>query len=508
MPPSTRYHYLTACAAALILASCSGGLPKSLRRTIAGEKDDVRYARQQLQKIESHVRQEVASAPDLFRDVSAPSDWENSLRGAESKLDRAERDASELSELARKNRSDSRNRAEQLLTEERSFRESALKQSHAVEASAAKWLDFQHDLPAHLNKMKREYEAIRAVDLESVSGDVEKAEHDWPAKKALLEERLASLRAIPKDADAQWQSTEPARTDASAGKIGGSDMAILIQEDDRLGEEAHTLRLKTDELDASCEQLYDAWDKILTDLDASRYGESELFRERIKTVRTHFADSSLKQSHTSSDERWTTVSEAAYHSAENDIGMAIAHKDAGLFDSEAQMTPQPAGFAYIAPESQGSNQYGYWTHRDGQSFWTFLPEYLILRELLWNHDYRPVVLDEYRAYRTTAGTGRTYYGQETPNAPPKYGTRGTFTQTHYAQSRYVQSGGFKGSAYASSRNSSSPSTFNASRPDEHGSASSNSSAGRRFGSGNGVASGKRFGAGGMRSPGRSFGRHR
>jgi hypothetical protein len=212
------------------------------------------------------------------------------------------------------------------------------------------------------------------------------------------------------------------------------------------------------------------------------------------------------------------VSPSAYHAVENDLGMTIAHKDAGLFDSEAQNQVQPPGFAYIAPPSQGSNQYGYWSHAGGESVWTFLPQYLIMRELLWGHNYRPVVINEYNGYQMARRSGQTYYGKETPASPPKYGSHGTFTAKSYASSRYVQSGGFSGSAYGSSRTATAP------RPSSSGSSSSpgfsnrgNDSAGKRFG---GSSSGQRFGSGSSgqrfgsssrpspRIPGRSFGRRR
>jgi len=185
--------------------------------------------------------------------------------------------------------------------------------------------------------------------------------------------------------------------------------------------------------------------------------------------------------------------------------VAIAHKDAGLFDSEAQTTAQPAGFAYIAPESQGSNQYGYWDHSSGHSVWTWLPEYLILRELLWNHDYRPVVIDEYRAYRTAQTAGRTYYGQTTPAAPPKYGTHGTFTQTHYADSRYVQHGGFSSSAYTTHPGAN-PGTAH---PEPHNQPGMNKDeSGHGFGAGAHPPSGHQFGRPGGFRPGRRFGGRR
>jgi hypothetical protein len=190
--------------------------------------------------------------------------------------------------------------------------------------------------------------------------------------------------------------------------------------------------------------------------------------------------------------------------------MAIAHKDAGLYDSEASTLAQPPGFAYIATPEQGRNQYGYWDHAGGGSVWTWLPEYLIMRELFWGPRYVPIYVNEYNGYYTARNLGRSYYGNSTPAAPPRYGTHGTFTEQRYAGSRYVQSGGFKGSAYSSGGSSASSS----SRPSFGEREGSGSSVGKRFGgrpSGEGVGSmpsGKRFGGGAPRSAPRSFGGRR
>jgi hypothetical protein len=142
--------------------------------------------------------------------------------------------------------------------------------------------------------------------------------------------------------------------------------------------------------------------------------------------------------------------------------------------------------------------------------WTFLPQYLILRELLWGHAYRPVVVNEYYGYSNAQRSGRTWYGRDTPASPPKYGSHGTFTEQRYAGSRYVQSGGFKGSAYGS-RSSGGPSAAPPSESRRFGSAPNDSGQGRRFGHGSeSEPSGKRFGSGGgggssPPSSGRRFG---
>lgn len=490
-------------AGLVLLVSCSR-LPNELREQIAKQGDHLANVQLQLQHSQDTLTTDLAQAPDLFRDATAPAQWKTRLQWDRQSLASAQKIQAELNELARRGRRDSQLHAEQLLTQERQLIDKASTDSQAVLTTAGEWLDFRRDLPAHLDKMKSEYATISNFDLTPVANDVDHAEHDWPAKKTALDERLDTLRDIPKQSGTEWNSTGPLREAAASGKASGTQLATLIQTDQDLSNDASSMAAKAGELHNLCGQLYYSWDKILTDLDESRDGSDRVYRERVKTVRTHIVDVAAKKSETTSDQRWVDVSEPQFHAVENDLGMAIAHKDAGLFDSEAETTPEPAGFAYIAPESQGSNQYGYWDHSGGHSVWTWLPEYLILRELLWNHDYRPVIADEYRAYRTAQTGGRTYYGQATPTAPPKYGTHGTFTQTHYADSRYVQHGGFGSSAYASHPWSASSGSRN--QPNNHPESGDNS-VGRRFGSGAHQPSGHQFGRpGGFRSPGRRFGR--
>ena len=133
----------------------------------------------------------------------------------------------------------------------------------------------------------------------------------------------------------------------------------------------------------------------------------------------------------------------------NDLGMAIEHKPAGKYDYESEHVAQPAGLAYVAPPSQGSNQYGYWDRRDGRDFWVFYGQYALLRDLLSNHDYRPFNRYEWEDYRTYSSRGQTYYGRDESTNAPKYGSQGTTTQSRYSSSNYAHSGGFRDSSYAS-----------------------------------------------------------
>jgi hypothetical protein len=141
--------------------------------------------------------------------------------------------------------------------------------------------------------------------------------------------------------------------------------------------------------------------------------------------------------------------------------------------------------------------------------------------VLWGHSYRPIYINEFNGYQTALRSGRTWYGQETPNVAPKYGSHGTFTEQRYASSRYVQSGGYSSSGYANRSAGSTASRPQSgfqprSAPEENnpgvGKRFGGSSGGQRFGSGSGSpGGGQRFGAprsAPRSSPGMRFGGRR
>ncbi len=496
----------------VVLASCGSRLPRSLRNDVHAEQGKLQQASQDIQRAESSVKADLAQAPDLFQAAAVSQTWTARLRTDREKLATAQSYQREIDSLVRRDRTPDRDRIVWLLNGQRNLRQAAQQDAAAVAATADHWVAFRHDLPSSLARMNSEYDAVHKADLTPVATVVAKAESDWPSKKTDLDTRLAALRAIPADADTKWRDTQTARQDAAAGKASAAQIATLIQTDELLSQDAAKLPKQSQELQALSGQLYNGWDKILADLDVTHEGPQRVYREKLNVITTHFVDVAAKKTEVTHDEHWVEVPEPAFRSVENDLGMAIAHKDAGQYDAEAQTTPQPAGFAYIAPPSQGSNQYGYWSHAGGTSVWTWLPQYLIMRELLWGHGgYRPILPGEYNGYRTAERAGHTYYGQETPTAPPKYGSHGTFTQQRYASSRYVQSGGFRSSGYASrGATAPSPSRWNAWRSESRsGDALRGNGAGRRFGRGSSSPSiGRRFGGGGSRGFGRSFGRRR
>ncbi len=129
---------------------------------------------------------------------------------------------------------------------------------------------------------------------------------------------------------------------------GGPKSATLIEANDVLQRDVRKLTHDADQLRADCGQLYDAWDKVLADLEVAHHGDDTVYSEKVTTVRTHYVDVAAKKTEISSDNKWVDVPQASYRTVENDLGMTIAHKDAGLFDSEAQNQAQPPGFRYIA----------------------------------------------------------------------------------------------------------------------------------------------------------------
>ena len=494
------------------LVSC-GGLPKSVKEDIATEHQRFQQAERSLKTADDTIRNAFAQKKDLFDGTVVTNAWPSRLNSARAQLELAKSADLELARIekdsGRKGVAEARRHAEILLGEERNARTIALRDSDSVQAEARKWLDFESSLPQNLARMQREYDSVRAADLSPVTKTAQKAGQDWPGKKADLDRRLASLQAARDGAESQWKAAEPARQSAASGHLNGAAVATLIQTDDALAGGASALTNGVVQLQGLSGQLYDSWDKILVDLDKNGDGSG---REKLKIVKTHYVDVAAKKTEVSSDESWVDVSGAQYRAVENDLGMAIAHKDAGVYDSEAHTTAQPPGFAYMATPEQGRNQYGYWSNAGGSSVWTFLPEYFLMRQLLWGRGYQPIYINEFNGYRSAMGSGRSYYGQATPSAAPKYGSHGTFTGQSYSSSRYVQSGGFKGSAYSSG--GSSPGTATAPRPS---SSAGDSSAGRRFGgsssgsSSSGASSGRRFGGsggGGSRMPSRSFGGRR
>lgn len=419
-------------------------LPRSTRSAIDSERSALASATTQIQRATSEVNSELQANADIFHSVPASQQWPSTLTGAQSVLQAADRDAQQLAVLEKQNRRGDREQAERILADERQLRTTAIRQATAVQNEASHWVDLKRHLPEDLQQMARDYQAIHNFDLTPLTTAVQRAETDWPQKKTDLDARVASVKQIQAHGEQIWQSSADERRLAAANDFAHLNFGALGSDADALKTTAADLPRESAAIATLSGQLYNSWDKLLVDMRQQKH----IDEQDIRTVTTHLPDAAAKSGTTTSDERWIEVSPATYQALRNDLGMAIEHKPAGKYDSEADHVAQPAGFAYIAPNGQ-SNQYGYWDHSGGQSFWVFYGQYALMRDLLFNHNYRPLGQSEWEDYRSYQSTGRTYYGRDYEAGLPKYGSQGTATADRYAGSNYAKSGGFKDSKYAS-----------------------------------------------------------
>jgi len=433
----------------IVLFAGFDNLPRRLRADISSEAQQLSQTEKQFQSAQEEVNRDLASDPDLFRAHDMNTAFPGRFRIASGELQGAQRDRDALDKLLKANRRQDTGQARKLLDEERALQAAALKEGTAVQSEAQHWVDMKRNLPSELQQMAADHQSLQHWDFSQISGLVTKAEMDWPAKKSDLDTRLSALKAIPASAEQAWQSSEAMRRKAENKDLAGLDYGALLGSADTLHTDVTTLPARTEELQALTGQLYTSWDKVLVDLRDRRSGGVRDYEEEVRTVKTKFPDASGKDGVTTSEESWREVPRATYQLAENNIGMSVAHKPVGKYDSEADEVPEPAGFAYMAPVGQ-RNQYGYWDHGSGGNFWVWYGQYALLRDLLWGHSYRPVPSYEWESYRNARSSGQTYYGRDESGGAPKYGTHGTFTQQSYSSSRYVRSsGGYSSSKYAS-----------------------------------------------------------
>jgi hypothetical protein len=431
---------------AVVLAALMAGvwfaglddLPRGVRAQIASEKAALVSAQKQFASAKDEVGRDVAGEPSLYRALPSAALYNDRLARSGDVLASASRDMDRLTAIEKSNRRSDADSARQLIDHEQRARTAAVTEAESVRKDAAHWIELKNHLPEAAQAMDADYRKVQAVDLAPLTAAVQKAQSDWPEKKADLQVRLDGVREIAQNANESWQKSAAARQAAAANDASKVDYAVLLGAGDTLKTAAADLPTRAAELKSLTGQLYGSWDKILVDLKHS----GGKYEEKIRTVRT-------RDGSTTTDEAWVDSDKAQYQAMERNLGMAIEHKGLGKYDSEAERVAQPAGFAYMAPVGQ-SNQYGYWQHSGGHDFWVFYGQYALMRDLLFNRDYRPLDRYEYEDYYRYRQRNQTYYGRDEANgSAPKYGTQGTTTQDRYSGSTFAKGGGFKGSKYAS-----------------------------------------------------------
>lgn len=477
-------------------------LPAELRKQIQTEHKQLVEAKTTIDGQHSTVAAGAAVNPELFRVRNFNTEWPGRFQEATVALTEAQRYDSRLQELLGKNSRGSQAEIQDLLKRETERRDAALKESAETLQEAQMRVNLKRDFPQTLAKVESSAQTLANIDYAPLTTKVQKAEQDWPSKKDILQARLDAL-LTPRKQAAEWQTAAKSLETKPAAQLTTADYAQALDLEESV---AHApAERESRDLASMTNQLYTSWDNILDDLDKENGG----YRERVKHVLTT-VPAPTEKGVTTSTETWASISPEQWRGLENNIGMTVAHKPLGRFDSEADNTPQPAGFAYMASPAEGRNQYGYWDNRGGTSIWTWLPEYLILRDLLSPRYYQPIPSYEWGRYQQAQRYGQTYYGRDESSGAPKYGSHGTFTARSYANSRYVQSGGFSSSKYTSGGG------FSGSKYGSGpGASSPSASSGQRFGSSGSSSAPKRFGGssgghsyGSSRSAGRSFGGRR
>jgi hypothetical protein len=434
----------------MVLVATAGldGLPRSLKKSVEAESGVVSQDQEALQQDRTRIEAAIGEDPALF--AKEAQAWRARLDQDNAKFANARAKLASVQQLARANRRGDESSVQAGLNEVATLEGDALRDASAVDAEAQRRLAFKKALPQRLEAMRSSYQTLESVATDSNEASIRKAMGDWPAKSQDLQMRLDAITDLEKQGQQVWDSSAQLRDSAAKNNLADTDIETLSTDADRLDSLSHQAGEALAADNTLAGQLYVSWDKLLVEIE--RGGEP---REKVRIVRTRFPDSTLAHGQTTSEERWEPLAASLARRSEDPNGMVIERKPAGKYDSEADDTIQPPGYAYIAPPGQ-SNAYGSWSG----GIWHWLPEYLLLSQLL--HSSRePIYLPDYDAYRYARSRGETYYGRNREYAPPErpsgngwYSERAPSTRTPsspggFSSSPYRSRGTFSSSPYRS-----------------------------------------------------------
>ena len=149
--------------------------------------------------------------------------------------------------------------------------------------------------------MERDYQALRAADLLKLTAAVQKAENDWPEKKADLESKLVAVTTLPAQAERQWQASSELRRKVAANDLAGSGLRRAHRcPRTRCTRRALALPQKTAGAGGIRAASFTMRGTRSWSIWTSRAAAiSGYYKEKIRTVRTHFTDVAAKKSETS-----------------------------------------------------------------------------------------------------------------------------------------------------------------------------------------------------------------
>ncbi len=448
-------------------------LPRELHNSITTSATSLETRRSQFQQHRAAIASAIRSEPALFEQRSDA--WRQKLAQDEIAFDKAASELTLLNGLKSANRRTDRDAVVAGIARVNEQQSKAVEDAGQIRNEAERWLRFKRELPQQMRTMETQYEELRSFDPAGAAPVALKATTEWPSKRADLETRLSSLTVQKTLGEQAWLSTEGLREKQKAGALAGSDYAALFTAADRVAQSLREVKEGSQSVNILAGQLYQSIDKLLLAVD-----DDDQKRQRVRVVRTKYPDATLAAGTVAQEERWEPFNAGRFEDADERIGMAIEHKPAGKYDSEVERSVQPPGFKYMAPPGQ-SNSYGSWSG----GVWSWLPQYLVLSQLLQGRSGMPVTLGHYDAWENARRRGETYnrfpgrvggrssaggslrgmveglrnrqgsaaasrgpssdgWYRERPRREPTFGERGG-----YGGSRYENRGGYSGSRYQS-----------------------------------------------------------
>lgn len=387
-------------------------LPRQLRQSVAAAGTRLTADRATFDQNRDFIVRAVHDDPALFQTKAAQ--WQDRLNADRSRLDSAAAKLAILQQLSSANRRTDAEKVQQTLADFESLRQPPVKDVADVRADTQRWLDYKRQLPDRVAAMHARYDAIKSFDIDAAAVPARKAMLDWPAKKDDLQARIDALVKLQAGGEKIWETSAPLRAAAESNNLANFDYANFFDSADVLDATARQLRDGSAAINALAGQLYVSWDKLLNNVERQNG-----YREKVRFVRTRFPDATLTHGETTSEDRWEDIDAAQYRAAEHSVGMVVERKPPGKYDSEAERAVQPPAYAYVAPPGQ-ANAYGSWTG----GVWHWLPEYLILSQLL--HASRgPVTTPDYEAYQMARRRGEVFYGRNDEYRPRLSDRRGS-----------------------------------------------------------------------------------
>jgi hypothetical protein len=443
----------------LVAGLMSGGMSSGTRSVARATLAEHDTARESVARSTELVHAALEDHARLFSDARREA-WTQRLRDAEQRLAAADEAAAKARALLDENDEEKEADLVREVEELRTASTAARLELEEMAQAAEQRIRFATDRPALLAQLEEHHARVQSVDVAGLAGTVEEAATRWPDKAGELTGLLNTVREAVTTSDqllatAQSENEtfarDPTAADLDAFFLAARRLAALAQRAPQL---AHEAREDIAQLDVS-------WDDILVDMEIVESGSSNQFFHSIKRVTTPANVPEGETATPTEQTRRVAVDRREFERHQSDLGMVLRHKDAGKFESEAEETTQPPGYAYMAPPGQ-RNRYGYWENRSGSNFWVWYGQYSLMRNLFYGPRYIGVPASSWTDYDRSRRMGRTFYGT-TDAGKPRWGSSSTFSGSRYASSSYKRNDGYTGNRWRSSGGSFRSSPYSTSR---------------------------------------------